>query len=148
MITSEAVKTGFFKNSEDFFQKNRAIAQNSELPTSYLLEIIRNLSKALFSDLFFIITRKLFILLEYWLTYVLHIQYLCTWSSELPGLEVVKTLCLCMWRAFLFGVRHIFCHFHICNFSALLQVVIVCFVHHHQALYHALLSKPILHTKS
>ena len=64
-VASEAVKTGFFKNSEDFFQKNRAIAQNSELPTSYLLEIIRNLSKALFSDLFFIITRKLFILLEY-----------------------------------------------------------------------------------
>jgi hypothetical protein len=80
------VKTGFFKNSEDFFQKNRAIAQNSELPTSYLLEIIRNLSKALFLTFFLLI-------LENYLFY-LSIDLLMSYISSIYVLEVPNYLVL------------------------------------------------------
>jgi len=48
MATSEAVKTRFGHNSEYFSQKNQAIAQNSEVYTSYLLKIVRNTSKVRF----------------------------------------------------------------------------------------------------
>jgi hypothetical protein len=50
--TSEAVKTRFGRNSEFFSQTNGVFAQNYELRSSYLLENVINMCKAIFSEMF------------------------------------------------------------------------------------------------
>jgi hypothetical protein len=50
--TSEAVKTRFGSNSEFFSQTKWVFAQNYELHSLYLLENVRNMCKAIFSEMF------------------------------------------------------------------------------------------------